>query len=128
MAVLSCNKCDKTFTQAAGLSRHKSSHTQANMVTCELCGKPCRNYNLKRHKESCQKVEFKDVLGETIFKCDICRMEFEKEQSLKQHSKVHIEISCNLCEKKLKPRSMKSHIETGPKLNQKPRRIVIYKY
>ena len=28
MAVLSCNKYDKTFTQAAGLSRHKSSHTQ----------------------------------------------------------------------------------------------------
>ena len=78
MAVLSCNKCDKTFTQADGLSRHKCSHTQANMVTSELCGKPYRNYNLKRHKESCQKVE----------------------------------ISCNLWVKKLKPRSMKSHIET----------------
>ena len=48
MAVLSCNKCDKTFTQAAGLSRHKSSHTQANMVTCDLCGKPYRNGLMKQ--------------------------------------------------------------------------------
>ena len=74
MAVLSCNECDKKFTQAAGLSHHKSSHTRANMVTCDLCGKTYRNYYLKRHKQSCQKVEFKDVLGETIFMCDICRM------------------------------------------------------
>ena len=36
MAVLTCNKCDKTFTQASNLSCHKSSHTEVNMVTCEL--------------------------------------------------------------------------------------------
>ena len=63
MADLTCNKCDKTFTQASNLSRHKTSHTEANMVTCDLCGKQCRKYHLKRHKESCKRVEFIDLLG-----------------------------------------------------------------
>jgi len=108
MATKNCKQCGKTFASAPSLSRHKRSHDQSNKVSCELCGKQCRKDNLKRHK--CKNVIIDSE--KKIFRCDICGMEFDKEPNLKQHSDVHAEkISCNLCEKKIKPRSMKRHIQ-----------------
>ena len=39
-------------------------------------------------------------------------MEFDSEKYLNQHSQVHAEqVDCNLCEKKMLPRSMSRHVK-----------------
>ena len=59
------------------------------------------------------------IQKKTIYKCDICRMEFDTNPKLKQHSQVHGEkISCNLCEKTILPRSMSRHIKMVHTISQ----------
>ena len=87
MAVINCDQCEKIFASARSLSNHKNTHNQSNKVTCELCGKQFRSDNFKRHKESC-KTKILDS-DKSIYKCDICRMEFDAKNKSNQHFEVH---------------------------------------
>ena len=84
-----CELCGKTFASASSLSHHKRSHDQTTKDTCDLCDQFFRKNNLKRHKEYCKNVIFDSE--KKIFNCDICRMEFDAEKYLNQHSQVHAE-------------------------------------
>ena len=117
MAEINSDKCEKIFATARSLSNPKTTHNQSNKVTCELCGKQFRSDNFKRHKESC-KIKSLDS-DKSIYKCDICRMEFDAKNKLNQHFEVHTEkLSCNLCEKNIRPRSMNRHIKLAHTITQ----------
>ena len=91
------------------------AHDQSTKGTCDICGQQFRKNSLKRHREYCKNQDYSknfDSEKTIYYKCDICRMEFNTNPKLKQHSQVHGEkISCNLCEKTILPRSMSRHIK-----------------
>ncbi|XP_054284921.1 zinc finger protein 583-like [Macrosteles quadrilineatus] len=139
LANLTCNICDRQFTQLKYLLSHQQTHMMSEPVNCELCGKTFkRRYDLLRHKrrshpevdtmyqcDVCQKT-FTDrlvanrhrLMHSEDFKycCEVCNRPFKMVHDLKRHRSIHYDekpFECEICYKKFKHKSnLKTHQAT----------------
>uniref|UniRef100_A0A9J7YRF5 Ovo-like zinc finger 1b n=1 Tax=Cyprinus carpio carpio TaxID=630221 RepID=A0A9J7YRF5_CYPCA len=81
--VLSCQVCEKTFTTARMLKRHKKCHSEMKKHSCEHCGKGFNDaFDLKRHVRT--------HTGVRPYKCTMCVKAFTQRCSLESHlKKIH---------------------------------------
>ncbi|XP_070174800.1 histone-lysine N-methyltransferase PRDM9-like [Littorina saxatilis] len=109
-----CDVCNKAFTQAGSLKRHKVIHTGETQFVCDVCNKAFTQAgDLKRH----------NVIhtGETQFVCDVCNKAFTLAGNLKRHNVIHTgekQFVCDVCNKAFTQASiLKRHnvIHTGEK-------------
>ncbi|XP_042567399.1 putative transcription factor Ovo-like 1 [Cyprinus carpio] len=82
-SVLSCQVCEKTFTTARMLKRHKKCHSEMKKHSCEHCGKGFNDaFDLKRHVRT--------HTGVRPYKCTLCVKAFTQRCSLESHlKKIH---------------------------------------
>lgn len=101
-----CDQCQKTFTQASDLKKHrKSVHEGIRPYACQRCVKRfCYSNDLKKHEYT--------HTGERPWPCDLCERKFSQLVNLKNHKKlIHYGIrqakdkpiyDCELCGKTFK--------------------------
>ena len=103
-----CTLCEKSFSDKGTWTRHQKVHTGEKLSSCPECEKPFRyEQDVKRH--------LRVHTGEHPFSCTECDKSFTDSGNLKRHRKVHQigKLSCNLCDKHLRPVSMTSHMKTS---------------
>ena len=108
-----CQECDKSFFQGAGLTRHKRVvHFKIKDHICDNCGYACYSaYTLKKHIENVH-------LKIKSFPCSETGCSFAATTAvyLKQHIQTHTEIKDNKCEKCPKSFAMKSCLKRHMRL------------
>lgn len=130
-----CTECDKVLVSAEGLKLHLRSHSEDQMVVCDLCGHSfTQAYRLRvhmaRHEREgnvyrchiCNRVcrdpkklelHIKSHTGETEHSCAPCQRHFATNRHYRLHMKrMHeSEANCPICDKLFPTEAkMKSHI------------------
>ena len=74
----SCPTCEKSFFSKSELTQHRKIHTDyPRHLSCDHCNyKTDSNYVLKVHMETHSEIKYP---------CDVCKMECNTQQSLRQH-------------------------------------------
>ena len=82
-----CDKCPKKFLASADLKTHERIHLDVKPYTCTECAKGFSwNYELTRH----MRHHHWDVpFAERCYKCEKCRLVYERMSDLKRHLKFH---------------------------------------
>uniref|UniRef100_A0A3B3BR63 C2H2-type domain-containing protein n=1 Tax=Oryzias melastigma TaxID=30732 RepID=A0A3B3BR63_ORYME len=136
---LSCNICEKTFSQYSTFGAHMKSHSVERPFTCDLCGKGFKeNSGLKRHMKihTSEKPHTCDICGncfreknkldhhmrihtgEKPFTCEPCGKCFSLKRNLNYHMRTHSAekpFKCETCGKFLQSiSSLKNHMKTSP--------------
>lgn len=106
-----CQICGKDCPDKRSLDRHiEVNHVDQILrkkISCELCDREFNNrsYLLIHVREIHGK-------GEKKFNCDYCGKKYRLKHLLVNHMVVHFSlVKCKLCDKRIKPLSMKSHME-----------------
>ncbi|XP_069842652.1 zinc finger protein 271-like [Dendropsophus ebraccatus] len=90
-----CDLCDRCFSDASNLRRHKNIHTGLRPYVCDLCGSSFRQKSqLERHRLV--------HTGERPFRCPFCAKGFRDSTELRVHFRVHTgerPYSCPVCQK-----------------------------
>lgn len=102
-----CEFCNKHFTMASILKKHRSSCHDNDRNMCQNCGSIFENEELlQNHIILYTKSYRKRVKCETIedkLKCEHCQKEFKSRSNLLQHRLIHTErsrdFSCHICGK-----------------------------
>ncbi|XP_055621842.1 zinc finger protein 665-like isoform X2 [Toxorhynchites rutilus septentrionalis] len=130
-----CEVCEKVLVSAEGLKLHMRSHSEDQLVMCELCGKGfAQPYRLREHMIRHARVDvdircvicnrsfrdpkklelhLKSHTGETEFSCSPCQRHFATERHYRLHMKrMHeSEVNCPVCDKLFPTeKKMKNHI------------------
>ena len=80
--IFNCLECDKTFSRAEYLRRHKITHTGEKRYTCAKCDMRFANRSyLKKHELI--------HTGEMPFECSTCNKRFRQAGTLKIHVRRH---------------------------------------
>lgn len=92
VANLTCNICDRQFTQLKYLLSHQQTHLLAEPVACESCGKSFkRRYDLLRHKRRAH-------ADQIIYECEVCHKTFSDRLSADRHRLMHTDEFKFCCE------------------------------
>ncbi|KAG8554496.1 hypothetical protein GDO81_003810 [Engystomops pustulosus] len=90
-----CDMCDRCFTDASNLRRHKIIHTGLRPYVCDICGSSFRQKSqLGRHRLV--------HTGERPYRCAFCTKGFRDSTELRVHFRVHTgerPYSCPICQK-----------------------------
>lgn len=79
---ISCQVCDKEFTQNYKLVRHELSHSKDKPFKCKVCD--------RTFAQACQlKSHLRVHTGEKPFQCQFCNRGFNHNVSLKNHIRCH---------------------------------------
>ena len=83
-AKFKCGVCNKRYSSAQSLSRHKKIHSSITKkcTVCMVDVPSAREDNYKRHVERCRKKNEKE---EPKHYCDSCDKSFTKKQHLERH-------------------------------------------
>ena len=92
---LSCEICNKCFSQSGSLEIHMMVHTQENPFNCEQCGKHLSTIKeFKRHQRK--------HTGEKPYLCNQCEKKFSQIGHLRRHERIHSgdkRFICAQCDK-----------------------------
>ena len=74
-----CNICSKRFSLLSNLIKHKREHNNTDLlIKCEYCNKIFLKFDdLMSH--------YYLHIDNTLFKCDICNIQFCQSEKLKKH-------------------------------------------
>ncbi|XP_056397293.1 zinc finger protein 888-like [Hyla sarda] len=90
-----CDLCDRCFSDASNLRRHKNIHTDLRPYVCDICGSSFRQKSqLDRHHLV--------HTGERPYRCAFCTKGFRDSTELRVHFRVHTgerPYSCPICQK-----------------------------
>ena len=111
---ISCDKCDKRFTDSNGLKYHKKarhSDTNEKKFKCRNCEKSFRlSIQLDCHVKRMHDAHFE---RESLYECKLCEKKYKDLQSLRFHENRHTgekPNSCDKCHKKFtQPTGLKTH-------------------
>ncbi|XP_075691481.1 uncharacterized protein LOC142659335 [Rhinoderma darwinii] len=115
-----CDLCDRCFSDASNLRRHKNIHTGLRPYVCDVCGSSFRQKSqLDRHRLV--------HTGERPYRCAFCTKGFRDSTELRVHFRVHTgerPYSCPVCQKNFSRicymrRHTEKHAKTQPALLQK---------
>ncbi|XP_066435864.1 zinc finger protein 271-like [Eleutherodactylus coqui] len=115
-----CDLCDRCFSDASNLRRHKNIHTGLRPYVCDLCGSSFRQKSqLDRHRLV--------HTGERPYRCAFCTKGFRDSTELRVHFRVHTgerPYSCPICQKSFSRicymrRHKEKHAKTQPTVIQK---------
>jgi KRAB domain-containing zinc finger protein len=104
-----CTVCDKAFTQASNLAKHKLLHTGKDLTFAVF-----RNENHYNPRFS---------VGEKPFKCKECNKAFTQRANLKKHELIHSGIKPFLCHLCLKPQSQLANLKKHLAAHEKNKTI-----
>ena len=77
-----CEFCEKTFTEAGSLKKHRIIHTGEKLYKCEICEKTFTQASaLKTHRRI--------HTGEKPYACEICGKSFNLNSNLLRHKRIH---------------------------------------
>ncbi|KAM3912055.1 uncharacterized protein RB166_020529 [Leptodactylus fuscus] len=116
-----CDLCDRCFSDASNLRRHKNIHTGLRPYVCDICGSSFRQKSqLERHRLV--------HTGERPYRCAFCTKGFRDSTELRVHFRVHTgerPYSCPICQKSFSRicymrRHKEKHTKTQPVIIQKP--------
>jgi KRAB domain-containing zinc finger protein len=87
---LRCDVCNKWFTEAVALSRHREVHSADRPFACPICGWRFKQLqNMKRHMLTHS--------GAKPYSCDFCNKSYTDNYSLKQHvAKLHPGVASSI--------------------------------
>jgi len=100
-ANLTCEICDKTFTNRISLKGHMFEHTGEKQFSCTLCGAKFRTFGqLYYHKKlpNCQAQKTEEKVAE--FECETCGKGFISQSGYNNHQLTHTgekPHSCPVC-------------------------------
>jgi len=110
-----CQNCDKDFTSANNMKRHKFDvHEKWKHHECQFCKASFRSPG--RLSEHYAKKHMPSKSNMKSFKCDVCSKEFDNKEKMRLH-KYHIHeqrgtYKCDICEKICSDiRALKNHID-----------------
>ncbi|XP_069604454.1 zinc finger protein 135-like isoform X2 [Ranitomeya imitator] len=90
-----CDLCERCFSDASNLRRHKNIHTGLRPYVCDICGSSFRQKSqLDRHHLV--------HTGERPYRCPFCMKGFRDSTELRIHFRVHTgerPYSCSICQK-----------------------------
>ncbi|KAM4019524.1 uncharacterized protein ACNLHF_000227 [Anomaloglossus baeobatrachus] len=90
-----CDLCNRSFSDASNLRRHKNIHTGLRPYVCDICGSSFRQKSqLDRHHLV--------HTGERPYRCPFCTKGFRDSTELRIHFRVHTgerPYTCPICQK-----------------------------
>lgn len=102
-----CKVCPKSYQSLKNVYMHKQKH-YTNKITCPGCKKSHNSSYYEQHKLRCPFLK----IDTGVNPCDSCGKVFMTQASLKTHQLTHSgPIPCVDCGKRIKPASMKRHLE-----------------
>lgn len=106
-----CSVCHLSFKSRKELIRHRRTHPPNSKHRCRICKKLFKtNRTCKDHELTHTKPRLPKPHGDRHL-CDTCGRDFVSIGELNVHQKDHTgTISCQVCGKRLKASSMKSHM------------------
>ncbi|XP_026680895.1 gastrula zinc finger protein XlCGF71.1-like, partial [Diaphorina citri] len=96
----SCDVCDKSFVNRAGLRLHKLIHSEERGFVCDLCGA-----SFKQRPALWAHKKLHDAKLEYKFKCILCDRKFHRNSKLNSHMRTHSDVrpyKCDICEQHFK--------------------------
>ena len=109
--IFNCDICDFITVSRGLFGAHTKSEHKGRTYNCGFCEyKPNQRYKLDRHFEA-KHIEEK----EKEFKCDQCKYETTRPDTLAQHKTVHegIAFRCDRCDDMFSNKNkLKTHIQT----------------
>ncbi|XP_073996405.1 uncharacterized protein isoform X2 [Rhodnius prolixus] len=119
-----CNVCTFRFKRRFHLMRHMIKHTEDKFVNLGLAreGENDKKTESVQDSEEQNSPELKQALGQVIFKCTVCELQFKQPYRLKVHMARHSEerlFACPLCNYRAKLAcNLRKHMLTHT--NEKP--------
>ena len=111
----SCSICDRVLVSEEEIEEHEAEHSS---ILCNICGQKYETKTkLWEHKKDHTSASSK-IKGA---KCNKCEKEYSNMSKLRRHDwRAHREISCNICDEKLKNREeINSHRQIKHKMSRK---------
>jgi uncharacterized Zn-finger protein len=120
-----CEECDKSYTTAKILQRHKKTEHSNQRYECNQCRKQfARNENLKKHIDLGRCPIYKTI-EEKLYKCDQCSKSFNKPKALTRHIQADHEMQrfeCVWCKAQFKrPDNLTRHLQSRCEVLNSPK-------
>ncbi|KAM9847972.1 uncharacterized protein ACBR49_009240 [Aulostomus maculatus] len=112
---ITCDVCQKNFTNLSQYKLHQQRHTGEKPFGCDVCGKSYRWKELLRDHRYTHS-------GEKPYSCSLCSKTFSLATSFARHRSIHSDqkpYSCHTCSKHFRLLSfLKAHLQTKAHLKQ----------
>ena len=99
--MISCENCSFVSTSAINMENHGISQHKSIVYDCDKCQYKSDSYEESQTHLSKDHNTYKVIYNQSLFKCQQCPSNFNKEEDLKQHTEIHtykVSFKCNKCD------------------------------